>query len=83
MNIDVYLKPAEAAELLRSSVSTLAKARRTGRGPTYCRIGRAVRYRKSDLDRWMADSAGNTVADFQPVTTCDTPAPRTGPRKRR
>jgi excisionase family DNA binding protein len=56
MNIDTYLTPHEAAEYLRSSTSTLAKARLTKRGPTFVRIGRAVRYRKSDIDAWMSAS---------------------------
>jgi predicted DNA-binding transcriptional regulator AlpA len=48
-----YLKPLEAAQYLRSSPSTLAKLRLYGGGPTYSRIGRAVRYRLADLDAWM------------------------------
>jgi excisionase family DNA binding protein len=56
MTIDPYLTPREAAEYLRSSTSTLAKARLTKRGPAFVRIGRAVRYRKSDIDAWMSTS---------------------------
>jgi excisionase family DNA binding protein len=52
-----YYTPAEAADYLRSSTSTLAKRRLLKSGPAYVRIGRAVRYRKSDLDRWMNGSA--------------------------
>jgi len=37
--ITEYLKPSEAAELLRSSRSTLAKLRLTGSGPAFVRIG--------------------------------------------
>ncbi len=48
-----YLKPLEAAQYLRSSPSTLAKLRVYAGGPTYSRIGRAVRYRFADLDAWM------------------------------
>jgi excisionase family DNA binding protein len=51
-----YYTPTEAAELLRSSRSTLAKLRLTGSGPAFFRIGRAVRYGQSDLDRWMKGS---------------------------
>jgi excisionase family DNA binding protein len=53
---ETYLKPREAAEYLRSSTSTLAKARMYKRGPNFVRIGRAVRYRQSDLDAWMSAS---------------------------
>jgi hypothetical protein len=51
-----YHTPAEAADYLRSSTSTLAKRRLLGSGPAYVRIGRAIRYRKSDLDFWMNGS---------------------------
>jgi excisionase family DNA binding protein len=52
-----YLKPSEAAELLRSSKSTLAKRRIYGGGPPFLRIGRVIRYRQSDLHRWMDESS--------------------------
>ncbi len=51
---DTYLTPQEAAEYLRSSVSTLAKRRLYKRPPKFARIGTAIRYRKSDLDEFMA-----------------------------
>jgi excisionase family DNA binding protein len=53
---ETYFTPREAAEYLRSSTSTLAKARMRGRGPVFFRIGRAIRYRQSDLDSWMSAS---------------------------
>jgi predicted DNA-binding transcriptional regulator AlpA len=53
---ETYLKPCEAAEYLRSSTSTLAKARMRKQGPDFLRLGRAVRYRQSDLDAWMSAS---------------------------
>jgi predicted DNA-binding transcriptional regulator AlpA len=53
-----YFKPREAAEYLSSSASTLAKRRLYGGGPKFTRIGRAIRYAKSDLDQFMA---ANTV----------------------
>ena len=39
MTKETYLKPREAAEYLRSSTSTLAKARMYKRGPNFVRIG--------------------------------------------
>jgi hypothetical protein len=35
------------------SVWWLKNARRTGRGPAYLRIDRAIRYRLRDLDAWL------------------------------
>lgn len=58
-----YLKPHEAAQYLSSSVSTLAKRRIYGGGPSYCRIGRAVRYAKADLDAFMAASNANSTSE--------------------
>jgi excisionase family DNA binding protein len=49
-----YLDPKEAADYLRSSTSTLAKLRHRRRGPAYIHIGTAIRYRRRDLDTWMA-----------------------------
>jgi hypothetical protein len=51
MTKETYCTPKEAAEYLRSSTSTLAKARMKKTGPDFVRIGRAIRYRQSDLDR--------------------------------
>jgi hypothetical protein len=54
MSHEIYLTPREAAQYLRSSVSTLAKLRVYGGGPMFCHIGRAIRYRQFDLDAFMA-----------------------------
>jgi excisionase family DNA binding protein len=68
MLTETYLTPREAAEYLRSSTSTLAKRRLLGSVPAFVRIGRAIRYRKSDLDRWMN---GSTTIDSQPAARAD------------
>jgi excisionase family DNA binding protein len=55
---ETYLTPREAAVYLRTSPSTLAKRRLQGNGPCFVRLGgRAVRYRRADLDAWMSASA--------------------------
>ena len=61
---DIYLRPREAAEFLRTSTSTLAKRRLNGDGPKFCRIGRAIRYRKSDLDEFMARSRVHSTSEY-------------------
>lgn len=46
-----------AAEYLALSPRTLEKWRSAGTGPTFCRIGggvRGVRYRRDDLDAFVA-----------------------------
>jgi excisionase family DNA binding protein len=53
---EVYLTPKQTAAYLNISTSTLAKRRLYGGSPRYVKIGRAVRYRKSDLDDFMASN---------------------------
>ena len=62
---EAYLTPREAAEYLRSSPSTLAKLRVYGGGPHFCRIGKAIRYRRSDLDAFM--SARRVRSTSEPI----------------
>lgn len=47
------LTPKEAAELLKVSGSFLAKARMSGDGPPFIKIGRAVRYSDAALKDWI------------------------------
>jgi predicted DNA-binding transcriptional regulator AlpA len=64
------LKEAEAARYLSVSVSFLRQARSNSKhrsttpGPKYVRIGRSVRYIRSDLDKFLAENRvpGNACA---------------------
>lgn len=71
MTKETYLKPREAAEYLRSSTSTLAKARMKMQGPDYVRIGRAIRYRQSDLDAWMSASVARRAGNSRSAGSSD------------
>lgn len=52
---DALLTTAEVALLLRVSVSTLERWRRTGRPALeYVRVGRGVRYRRGDVMKMLA-----------------------------
>ena len=44
----------EAAKYVRLGVGTLNRFRVTGGGPRYAKLGGAVRYRRDDLDAWVA-----------------------------
>ena len=44
----------EAASYVQLGVPTLNRFRVTGGGPQYAKLGGAVRYRKQDLDDWIA-----------------------------
>lgn len=48
-NLDRGLTPDEAAEFLATTRKTLESWRHWGRGPTYLKQGRSVRYRMRDL----------------------------------
>lgn len=54
-NHDPLYDPQPAAEYLTKSVPTLARWRNLGEGPAYVKIGRAIKYRKSALDRFIDD----------------------------
>lgn len=43
----------EAAAYLRVSVSGMRKWRARRVGPKYARLGKIIRYRRSDLDAWV------------------------------
>jgi excisionase family DNA binding protein len=63
-----YFTPPEAANYLRSSVSTLAKLRVYGGGPEFTRIGRAIRYRRTDIDTYMADQLVRSTSEKRVAT---------------
>lgn len=47
------LTPVEVAEVLGVPVATLYQWRTRGEGPLGLRVGRHLRYRQADLDRWL------------------------------
>jgi predicted DNA-binding transcriptional regulator AlpA len=49
----VLLTPKDAAKLLKVSLSWLAKARMSGEGPAFIRVGRSIRYAESALVQWV------------------------------
>lgn len=48
-----WLVPRMAAQYLMVSVSTLAKWRCYGGGPAFSRVGRSVRYHRTELDLYL------------------------------
>ena len=58
------LTPAEASEQLGLTPGALAQLRYTGGGPRFIKLtARAVRYRQSDLDIWIAAKARTCTRD--------------------
>ena len=58
-----WMQPEAAAEYVNSSKSTLAKLRLRGGGPAFCHIGRALRYRRCDLDEWLLATSRRSTSD--------------------
>lgn len=52
-----------AAEYTGISASALEKRRVYGGGPVYLKVGRLVKYREDDLDRWMQRSPRTSTSD--------------------
>jgi excisionase family DNA binding protein len=59
----MMLTQSEAAQMLRISVRTLERLRVSGGGPTYIKTGRLVRYRQSDLDKWISDRERHSTSE--------------------
>ena len=57
------LTPRDAANLLRLSLSWLAKARMRGDGPPYVKLGRAIRYSEGALVQWMKSRLRLSTSD--------------------
>lgn len=54
----------QAATRLNLSPSTLNKARLTGGGPSFIKLGASVRYRPEDLDAWVATQVRRSTSDL-------------------
>lgn len=52
-----------AANHLGLAASTLEKLRVNGGGPRYIKMGRAVRYRRGDLERWLDERAVSNTSE--------------------
>jgi predicted DNA-binding transcriptional regulator AlpA len=57
------LTTEEAAKVMGLSMSCLHKQRLYGRGPTFEKLGRSVRYRYSSLLSWMAAQTRRSTSD--------------------
>jgi excisionase family DNA binding protein len=55
---DEVMTTEEAAAYLKISARTFASLRKAGKAPPGAQIGRQWRYRREDLDRWLAEQAG-------------------------
>lgn len=56
MNKTNMIRPEEAANYLNLSPKTLARWRWAGRGPSFHKLGSAVRYSIEELDSFISDA---------------------------
>lgn len=67
------LNPKEASEHLRAehgltyAVSTLAKFRTIGGGPSFYKLAQAILYDRAELDRWAAEKLGQPLRSTSDV----------------
>lgn len=54
--------PDEVAEWLQVPVERLSKLRKTGKGPTFIKVGRTVRYAWLDVHRWCDGNRAPSTA---------------------
>lgn len=57
------LNNVEAAEYLGLKAATLNKWRVHGEGPPFIKVGRLIRYRKADLDAYLAGRLVRSTAE--------------------
>lgn len=55
--LNEWMTPEELADHLRIPVSTVYAWRYKGTGPKGSRVGRHVRFRRSDVDAWLEAQA--------------------------
>ncbi|WP_353885176.1 helix-turn-helix domain-containing protein [uncultured Bifidobacterium sp.] len=59
------LDPRELSNITGIPLGTLAYWRHAGKGPLFLRLGgRVIRYRKSDVDSWIANSVRTSTSEL-------------------
>lgn len=51
-----FLDTNEAAAILGLKASTLRVWRCSGKGPSYYKVGGAIRYKEDEIETWMAEN---------------------------
>lgn len=74
---DTLIETATLARMVGTTIEFWENLRTSGRGPRFCKIGRLVRYRKSDVDAWLAEQTFTSTLEAK-----NRPGAATGFRKR-
>jgi hypothetical protein len=61
--VTALMTPNDAANVLKVSLSWLAKARMRGDGPPYIRVGRSIRYSEAALIQWMKSKQRSSTSE--------------------
>ncbi len=61
----MLLTTPEAASILDISPRTLEKSRSHGDGPPFYKIGRSVKYRKDEVEAWLASRKQTSTSGSQ------------------
>ncbi len=62
--LDEWSTSEELAAWLKVSVSTVRDWRLQGRGPVGRKVGRHVRYRRADVEEWIANPSASIVVSI-------------------
>lgn len=62
---DAWVNTSGAAEYSRHAESTLEKLRCSGGGPRFCKRGRKILYRVSDIDAWLSETMVNSTSELR------------------
>ena len=60
---ETFLSPRQLADKLNLSEPTLARMRCQGTGPAFLKLSRSVKYRWSDVERWLAERARQSTSE--------------------
>ena len=61
--IETLLSDRDLERITGRARSSWQKDRLTGRGPRFVRLGRLVRYRRSDLEQWLDAQTRTSTSD--------------------
>lgn len=54
---EILLDTEQVARMIGSTPQFLEKLRADGNGPVFLKLGRLVRFRRSDVEKWLSDCA--------------------------
>jgi len=66
--LDRLLSAEELAEYLTIPIATIYAWRYQGKGPPGFRVGRHLRYRAGDVERWLIDQLAESNEPVPPLT---------------